>query len=302
MNLKRLEDFITLAHTRSFSKAAQLRGITHPAFGRGIKDLEAWVGAPLISRGSSPLQLTGLGEEFLETARQTVANLNGAKDRAQQAKTQQIRISTGRTLARTVVADWISHQFKCLTQNTNQKSAVANITFKVTTGSLNQAALDLETSKSQFMAAYHHPSLDLKLDARRFRFKTLGKDKLVPVATEQFIKASKNQQPLNFLQFEKTLALRRVFDESAELLGPSIPILRTVVDCDSPDAVHALALKGMGVAWLPWSLVVADHKQKRLVIIGENRWQMPFDIRLYRKRPRLSETAEEAWEGTEEIC
>jgi LysR family transcriptional regulator, hypochlorite-specific transcription factor HypT len=301
MNLKRLEDFITLAHTRSFSKAAQLRGITHPAFGRGIKDLEAWVGAPLISRGNSPLELTGLGEEFLETARQTVANLKGTKDRAQQAKNHQIRISTGRTLARTVVADWISQQFKGLTGNTNQPSASERTTFKVATGSLSSAALDLETSKSQFMAAYHHPRLDLKLDARRFRFKTLGKDKLVPVATEQFIKGSKNQQSLNFLQFEKTLALRRVFDESAEILGPRLPALRTVVDCDSPDAVHALALKGMGVAWLPWSLVVADAKQKRLVIIGDDQWQMPFDIRLYRKRPLLSEVAEEVWEGTEDM-
>jgi LysR family transcriptional regulator, hypochlorite-specific transcription factor HypT len=297
MNIKRLEDFIALAQTRSFSKAAQLRGITHPAFGRGVKDLEAWVGAPLVTRGSNPVQLTNLGDEFLETARDTVANLYSVRDRATQAKTQQIRISTGRTLARTLVADWINQQFKI----SQQKHGLADISFTVSTGSLNEAALDLEANNSHFLAAYHHPSLDLKLDARRFKFKTLGQDKLVPVATEQFIKAMKPKQPLNFLQFEKTLALRKIFDESAETRAQNLPMLRTLVDCDSPDAVHALALKGLGIAWLPWSLVVADHKQQRLQIVGENQWQIPFDIRIYRKRQRLSDIAEKIWTSTETV-
>ncbi|MFT7681973.1 MAG: DNA-binding transcriptional LysR family regulator, partial [Moritella dasanensis] len=41
---KWLEDFLTLNETRNFSKAAQLRHITQPAFGRHIKALEAAVG------------------------------------------------------------------------------------------------------------------------------------------------------------------------------------------------------------------------------------------------------------------
>ena len=41
MHIKWLEDFITLAQTRSFSRAAELRHVTHPAFGRRIRALEA---------------------------------------------------------------------------------------------------------------------------------------------------------------------------------------------------------------------------------------------------------------------
>ena len=57
-----LEDFIALAQTRSLSRAAELRHVTHPAFGRRIRALEAWAGTPLLERGGSPVRLTPAGE------------------------------------------------------------------------------------------------------------------------------------------------------------------------------------------------------------------------------------------------
>ena len=61
MQLKWLEDFVALTEGRSFSRAAELRHVTHPAFGRRIKALELWAGTALIERGSMPLKLTAAG-------------------------------------------------------------------------------------------------------------------------------------------------------------------------------------------------------------------------------------------------
>ena len=44
METKWLEDFVSLAETRSFSRSAQLRHVTQPAFSRRIQSLEAWAG------------------------------------------------------------------------------------------------------------------------------------------------------------------------------------------------------------------------------------------------------------------
>ena len=57
MQTQWLEDFIALEQTRSFTRAAELCHVTHPAFGRRIKALEAWAGASLVERGSSPVRL-----------------------------------------------------------------------------------------------------------------------------------------------------------------------------------------------------------------------------------------------------
>jgi DNA-binding transcriptional LysR family regulator len=43
VEIKWLEDFVTLAETSSFSRAAEIRNVTQPAFSRRIKQLETWI-------------------------------------------------------------------------------------------------------------------------------------------------------------------------------------------------------------------------------------------------------------------
>ena len=58
MDTKWLEDFVSLAQTRSFSRSAQLRHVTQPAFSRRIQALEAWAGVDLVDRSIYPTRLT----------------------------------------------------------------------------------------------------------------------------------------------------------------------------------------------------------------------------------------------------
>ena len=110
MQLKWLEDFIMLAQERSFTRAAELRHVTHPAFGRRIRALEAWAGTPLVKRGGGPVTLTAAGASFLETAAELARNLAQSHEELQSLAGRQgrtVTLTTGRTLARTVVADWL---------------------------------------------------------------------------------------------------------------------------------------------------------------------------------------------------
>ena len=65
---KWLEDFVSLAETRSFSRSAQLRHVTQPAFSRRIQALEAWAGIDLVDRSSYPTPLTSPGKALLPQA------------------------------------------------------------------------------------------------------------------------------------------------------------------------------------------------------------------------------------------
>ena len=68
METKWLEDFVSLAETRSFSRSAQLRHMTQPAFSRRIQALEAWAGTDLVDRSSYPTRLTPAGETLYAQA------------------------------------------------------------------------------------------------------------------------------------------------------------------------------------------------------------------------------------------
>ncbi|MDI6837448.1 MAG: LysR family transcriptional regulator, partial [Rhizobiaceae bacterium] len=58
MESRWLEDFLSLVDTRNFSRSAEARYTTQPAFSRRIKSLEDWVGAKLFDRTTQPISLT----------------------------------------------------------------------------------------------------------------------------------------------------------------------------------------------------------------------------------------------------
>ena len=64
MYTKWLEDFVSLAKTRSFSRSAQLRHLTQPAFSRRLRSLQAWAGVALVDRSSYPTRLTAAGTQL----------------------------------------------------------------------------------------------------------------------------------------------------------------------------------------------------------------------------------------------
>lgn len=62
MEISWLQDFIALAQTGVFARAAEKRNVTQPAFTRRIKRLEYAIGADLIDRSVHPVVLTQAGQ------------------------------------------------------------------------------------------------------------------------------------------------------------------------------------------------------------------------------------------------
>ena len=62
MELRWLQDFLMVAETGNFTRAAEKRNTSQAAFSRRIKSLEAWLGFDLIDRRPHPTLLTPQGE------------------------------------------------------------------------------------------------------------------------------------------------------------------------------------------------------------------------------------------------
>ena len=282
--MKQLEDFVCLAQTRSFVRAAQLRHVTHPAFGRRIAALENWLGCALVQRHVKPLALTEFGTHFLQTANHLIAQLAQAQHSAATAANPAIAIVTGRTLARTLVADWLAQAQK--------KSA---FTFDIQTTSLESAAAQLQTNRADFMVAYKHPLFDLKMDPTLIESLRLAKDRLVPVVAN--IRSIAKKGPVSWIAFHPQLALARLLRDQLPHFA-DLPELRAVARCDSADVAHALALRGLGIAWLPWSSVARDCELGLLHTLGDARWNISFEVNIYRKKQKLATAAESLWKFT----
>ena len=292
MQLKWLEDFIVLAQERSYTRAAELRHVTHPAFGRRIRALETWAGTPLVERGGGPVTLTPAGLVFLETAGHMARSLAQSQDELKSLAGRQARtvtLATGRTLARTVVADWLV-QLQPLLQGGE---------LCIRTRALADTVAMLERNEADFSLVHHHPTLAIRLDARQFTHVTVATDRLVPVsrATAQghaLHRFGPDNTLVPYLAYAPQLALARLVEDHLAH-HPHAPRLQRVVECDSADAHYEYVKKGLGVAWLPWSMVQADCQARRLALAGDAQMDVQFDVRLYRPKRRLGPLAEALW-------
>jgi DNA-binding transcriptional LysR family regulator len=297
-DLKLFEDLIALARTGSFVRAAEARHVTHPAFGRRIRALEAWAGAPLVHRGRHPATLTPEGDALLKAATQVVEHMGLVRQRMRGSRAEGdavLRIATGRSLARTLVTDWVARL-----RHRTPKVLSGGAQVEISTGHMQDLVVRLEQGKVDMLCCYEHPAMSVSLSPQRYRYMTLATDKLVPVTQVDTrghprYALREGGRPTPLIAYAGGLAMARILGDRLETTPYALaPFMRS----DSLDAAHGAVSNGLGVAWLPWSMVVADCRRGVLAALGGRNDEVAFEVRLYRPRARMAELAEAAWAAT----
>lgn len=294
MEAKWLEDFLSVARTGSFSLSAAERHVTQSAFSRRIKSLEQWVGVALIDRSSYPTRLTVAGQQFQAAAREATASLlNVRQDLRQAARADRrlLRIAIQHSLASSFLARWLAalplHRDDLLTQ--------------VRADNLHDCVRDLEDGGVDLLVCYTHPGLPLELSAERYPSLTLAQDVLTPVS-----RPGDDGRPMHalrpgaagavpWLSYSADAQLGRMAALALDTAEPRLAV-HPVFESALVEALRATALEGMGVAWLPRSLIADDLNHKRLVRAGPDSLDVPLRVQVFAERSLLSGRLQGLWD------
>ncbi|MBO9535587.1 LysR family transcriptional regulator [Herbaspirillum sp.] len=292
MHLVWLEDFIELARSRSFSRAAENRFVTHPAFGRRIKALEQWVGADLVTR-SQPVTLTAAGKLFLDAANNAVEVLHAARAQLQEAPSEPeklLRIATGRTLSRTFFPDWYDEI----------RQYCGDFPVSIATGGTQDIILKLDAGEADMLIAYSSPVTRMLINHQRYESLNIAHEVLLPVSAPD--QRGKPRWPLEpkgapvpWLAFSQTLTLRGILAKHLADLEYK-PALKMAYQADSYEAIQEMAIRGAGMAWLPQRLVARDITERRLLVVGDENLRIRFDISLLRLRTSVHPLVRAIWD------
>ncbi|MDO4683885.1 MAG: LysR substrate-binding domain-containing protein [Lautropia sp.] len=85
VELKHVRQFLAVAETLNFHRAAQALNMAQPALSRGIQALEHQLGVPLLTRNNREVSLTAAGKAFLGPCTEVAQQLERAAFRARQA-------------------------------------------------------------------------------------------------------------------------------------------------------------------------------------------------------------------------
>ncbi len=293
MNFVWLEDFLALAATGNFSRAADQRHSSQPAFSRRIRALEDWIGTPLVDRSTQPARLTEVGDWFRGVAEDLVARtarLPGEARQVAQARSLTLRIASTHALSFTFLPRWLLGL-----ESTLQLGPV-----ELTSDVLERCEAHMAQGKVHFVLGHAHPKVHGALDTDDYLSARIGEDRLVAVS-----RPGPDGAPVHRLDAPNGLALLAYTEESGlgriirAVLGPRLETLPASVAFTAhlASVLRSMALDGRGVAWLPNSLIRDDLASGRLVPAGAAPWHIDLDIRLYRTREVAARAAGDFWQS-----
>ncbi|RZI78218.1 MAG: LysR family transcriptional regulator [Variovorax sp.] len=298
MNLIWLDDFLALAATGNFSRAAEDRHSSQPAFSRRIRALEEWLGADLFDRSSQPARLTETGEWFMGVSQELiarVARVPGDAKKVAEAGSVTLRIASTHALSFTFLPRWLR----------GLESSTALGPVQLMSDVLQRCETLMLQSKVQFVLSHAHPKAQGALDAEPYCSARIGEDQLVPVSAADpggrprySLGRSGSLSTVPVLEYAQESGLGRIVRAVLDRKLESVAAAHVVLTAHLASVLRTMALDGRGIAWLPQTLVQDDLDAGRLVsAAGDDAWSVPLEIRLYRDKQPLGSAAEALWQS-----
>ncbi|QTG16890.1 LysR family transcriptional regulator (plasmid) [Agrobacterium tumefaciens] len=293
MNVQWLEDFIALTDCMNFSKAADRRNVTQPAFSRRIKSLEEAIGADLIDRSSHRLEITEAGQIVLAAAKEIDNRLKRALREIEDAHSVASSLTFASTHA--LSFNFFPNWFKAL------PSPASSAPVHLLADNMRACERMMSDGRAQFLLCHAHPAMEIMLPEMSYKAVELAKDEIIPVSAcgtdrrpvHDLGTAGTHEVPV--LSFDEKSGLGRILKSTlAERL--SVVKLKHAFSSHLAVALKALAMDGKGVAWVPRSLVEDEIDKGLLTLAGSEDWGVKVSIVLMRPRQRQSSLAEEFWD------
>lgn len=294
MEIKWLLDFLSLVDTRNFSRSADERATTQPAFSRRIKALEEWMGATLFDRSKHPIELTAAGQRFRPVAEEVLRRLLQSREEIQQIgqhTESTISFAATHSLSLVFFPRWI--------RRIERETGILRT--RLDSNQIGNCVQSLLRGECHFMISPTHTTVEMQLPEDRFTSIAVGEDRLMPVSAPDAegrpihrLPGSKEQR-VDYLAYVGSAASGRAVDFLLKNHDRA-PVLQRVFDSHLAGVLKSMAMQGRGVAWLPESEILPELETGALVLAGEESYIIPSEIRLFRSLEPLPRAAEEFWQ------
>ncbi len=300
MELDWLEDFLALIDSGNFSRAAEARNLTQPAFGRRIRALEDWAGAALFDRSTHRIGLTPAGERFRPFAEDIVRRVLQGREEVRHAaniSAATLKFAATHVLSWTFFPRWL--------HSLEGRMRVGPV--QLISDTMRGCEAVMRQGQAQYLICHYHPGVPDYLEAEQFRSIRVGDDLLVPLcAPDQEGRPrhplpGRAEAPLPHLAYSPESALGWIV-KAGRVGGGATSNLEPIFTSHLATVLRAVARDGRGVAWLPLSLAGDDIATGQLVRAGGPEWDAAVEIRLFRPRARQNQAAEAFWAALQQAA
>lgn len=293
MELKWLKDYIALAEQGTFSKAAAVRFVTQPALSRRIRALEAWIGVSLIDRNQYPICFTPAGEVFIERARQLADSIHLMREqlRGMECSKSELTISSQHALAVSFFPNWIE----------SLDSILDDALIRLDTVDFHDGVETFLAGNSDFLLCYSTINLSKQLQRDDIENLSVGFDELIPVSLANSdgsaLFSAEDNSVLTMLSHPPQSFFGQLIASQCFSQLPTTVTLEHRYQSSLSEGLKALVLKGLGIAFLPRSIIVDEIASGQLVQLSGVLTSMPLEIKLLHLKDSESMQANKLWQA-----
>lgn len=297
MEIKWLKDYVALIEYGSFSKAAEARCVTQPAFSRRIRSLENWLGVCLINRNKFPTTPTPAGKAFAEKAKQLIGQMYAVRNQMSDISVAraQLLIISQHALAVSFFPSWME----------TLESIAEGALIKVETGNLHDSLDDFLSGNGDFLLCYSSSQIYSQLQRADVESLPVGKDTLIPVSAVDTqgnpLFTLEEGKPLKLLSHPSDSFFGHLLQQECLSRLPANSKINLICENALSEALKALVLKGHGMAWLPKSLINDELKSGKLHLLDSTMHTVELNIKMFRLIQSRSLAAEKFWDYLKEL-
>lgn len=292
LEIRWIEDLLTLEQERSFSKAAERRFVSQSAFTRRIQQLEQALGYTILERNSRYMEFTDAGQILLATAKSIEQQLNATLallNNLNRSNEVTIKFAVVHSLSSTFFSKFL-RLFPDYIKDFKIELVAANVGegFKL----LKEGACD-------FLICYSDETKLKAINSDVLTHLKLGDTEIVPVTLIDEDGNAKYDINHRFplLSYSKNAYLRNLVDQ---VISNKLEY-RILYETDHANNLKDFVLQGAGIAWLPKITIEEDLLKKKLKIINAREYIIKQQIFIFKNKIRKDDYLKIFWDSLRNI-
>lgn len=295
-----LEDFLAIANTRSFKRAAEVRNVSQSGLSRRIQSLEQWAGTVLVDRNAVPLELTEAGRDLLPVATAVITGLAQVRHKIANRISQDkklLRLTAPHILSTTFFPEWLPRisqigggsEIVVVSQN------LLNCFEALDRGDAHFIVCLADKERTTLRRIPEALRVDPEMIAK------VGEDRLVAVSIPNSDGSPRYRlgtPGVPLLQYTPECSLGWPVEDI--LLNRPELQLRRLTTNPFADGLRLMVANGVGVAWLPASLITRELQAGSMVRAGAPDLDVELDVLVVRPLYQLSDHGERIWQSVSE--
>lgn len=277
MDLRWLDDVLTLLEEGNLTRAAERRNVTQPAFSRRIRAFEDWLGTPIIERQTNrvlPSQALIANEDEM---------------RALAARLRDLRIKfashdpTKTTVTLAAQHALIHSMFPDLALRA--RDVFPGLSFRLRAGNLGDCISMFLRGDASLLLCYEAQTAEPFEFGSNVQRASWGTDFLVPIVggSLRFAVRANGDVPADTpaLLYPADSYFGEVLSKSGHAFAQHGTTSATACTTAFSSGILELASKGLGVGWIPYSMAYRKLESGDLLSLSNSLGKIPLDVTIY---------------------